>query len=290
MLCRNPYVTGKAAYGCGQCMNCRINKQREWAHRITLEAASHPLPSSFITLTYDDEHLPLDGSLQPKHTKQFIRQYVKHYGKTRYFTVGEYGGMFNRPHYHVILFGKGCCPNAPFSKTNCPCMYCNSIRATWRQGHILVGSVNSESAKYTAKYVTKKMTRKDDERLEERLPEFARMSLKPGIGANLMDDVADKLLKHNLNETLIDVPTSLTHGKKNEPLGKYLCQRLRERIGKDRATPWETAQRYSLDLQDLYAKATENDKDGFNRTQLFQKLLTEKTAGAAARQTRLAKR
>lgn len=44
---------------CGQCIGCRIQKKQDWATRIEMEAKTHPPESIwFVTLTYDDEHVP----------------------------------------------------------------------------------------------------------------------------------------------------------------------------------------------------------------------------------------
>jgi hypothetical protein len=53
---------------CGQCIGCRLEYSRQWAMRCHHEASLH-IFNSFITLTYDPEHLPQDGSL--KHLKEF---------------------------------------------------------------------------------------------------------------------------------------------------------------------------------------------------------------------------
>ncbi len=55
MRCAYPNLINSILRPCGQCQNCRINKQREWTGRILLEAQMYPI-SSFVTLTYADEH------------------------------------------------------------------------------------------------------------------------------------------------------------------------------------------------------------------------------------------
>lgn len=273
MLCRNPYVTGKVAYGCGQCLPCRINKRREWQHRILLEDISHELDSAFITLTYDDEHLPEGGTLVPQDAKRFIRQWVKRVGKTRYFTVGEYGDQTERPHYHIVLFGRGTC-DAGGLLVGCTCGYCDNIRRSWRRGHIHCGTLTKDSASYVGGYVTKKLTRKEDERLHGRHPEFARMSLKPGIGARAMDDVASSLLRHGLEETQEDVPLTLRHGSKEMPLGRYLRGQLRLRIGREKETPKHIQQRYTSEMSGLYIEATKADPYSLENTTKFKEYLS----------------
>ena len=48
---------------CGQCIGCRLEKQRQWAIRIVHEALLWD-ENMFITLTYNDENLPENRSLQ----------------------------------------------------------------------------------------------------------------------------------------------------------------------------------------------------------------------------------
>lgn len=72
------------------------------------------------------------------------------------------------------------------------------------------------------------MTRYDDVRLDGRMPEFARMSLNPGLGHNMMFDLADTILRLDLHESEPDVPSGLRRGSQMWPLGRYLHHKLRE--------------------------------------------------------------
>jgi len=47
---------------CGKCRGCRLDYAREWANRMFLEAALSPDDSCwFVTLTYDDAHIPFSS-------------------------------------------------------------------------------------------------------------------------------------------------------------------------------------------------------------------------------------
>jgi hypothetical protein len=72
------------------------------------------------------------------------------------------------------------------------------------------------------------MTSKDDERLAGKYPEFARMSLNPGIGADALWEVASAMLATNTEDRL---PTQLRHGSKLMPLGRYLKKSLSTKLG-----------------------------------------------------------
>src|SRR6187549_2683574 len=56
---------------CGHCIGCRLERSRQWAVRCMHEAQLHDV-SSFVTLTYDDSHLPYHGSLDYTHFQKFI--------------------------------------------------------------------------------------------------------------------------------------------------------------------------------------------------------------------------
>lgn len=71
-----------------------------------------------------------------------------------------------------------------------------------------------------------------DIRLDGRIPEFSSSSLKPGIGARMMDEVASVLLQYGYDSELDDVPNTLRLGDQEYPLGRYLKNCLRERIGR----------------------------------------------------------
>lgn len=123
-----------------------------------------------------------------------------------------------------------------------------------------LGTVETASAQYVCGYVTKKMTKADDPRLDGRFPEFARMSLKPGIGADAMHEVASTLLQFDLETGMDDVPSSLRHGSRTLPLGNYLTRRLRKLVGKDEAAPQSTLDKVEEELRPMREAAFENSR------------------------------
>lgn len=232
MLCRKPFTKKGVSFGCGQCLFCRINRRRLWAHRIMLEAVVHP-SASFVTLTYNDEKLPDGGSLEASHLSAFMKRLRKNTypHKCRFFGVGEYGDFSERPHYHLALFG--------FDRT-----HQSELERAWTDpedkgpfGFVDVQDLTFDSANYIAGYVTKKLTDKDDPRLQGREPEFARMSRRPGIGALSILQISEAIRSHPAGWPEIsrkgDVPLSLRHGRKNMPLGRYLRMKLRQELGID---------------------------------------------------------
>ena len=160
-------------------MPCRVNKKAEWKGRILLEDQFSDKPSSFLTLTLNDDHYPADGSLDKEIPRAFLnrlRYYSKESEKNRYFTVGEYGEQSTkRAHFHMALFGH---PPDEYEKIFKKCWKVDGEEL----GHIKTGELTPGSANYIAGYCTKKMTSKGDIRLDGRQPEFATMSQRPCIG------------------------------------------------------------------------------------------------------------
>lgn len=142
------------------------------------------------------------------------------------------------------------------------CTICAMVAKTWKRGDIECGEVNTESAQYVAQYTTKKMTDKDDMRLGDRHPEFARMSLKPGIGAAFMPYVADSINSMAIDLVALegDVPSSLRHGKRIMPMGRYLRRKLREEVGLAPEAPLSTIIKAQAELQPMRDSAFENSR------------------------------
>lgn len=256
MLCEDPYLKAGSAYPCGRCQSCLDKRKKTWANRIMMEASAHA-ENSFATLTYETDPV----SLVPVHLRDFIKRLrwavaAKSPGKRlRYFAVGEYGDVSQRPHYHLALFGYPECQMGLLRKQPCPCESCSLIRETWGFGLIDLGSLNIKSAQYIAGYVTKKMTRFDDPRLGNRHPEFSRMSLKPGIGFEALHDMADAIIKYDVELTQGDVPSSLRRGASLYPLGRYLRGKLRELSGMEKAAPPSTLNAIKEEVQTVLAAA-----------------------------------
>lgn len=90
---------------------CLKRKRRHWLGRMAAEAftADHV---RFVTLTYDDEHVDSAWSLPRSHMKDYYKVRRRKYS-LKHFTVGEYGGLRGRPHWHAIQFYYGAAPMEP---------------------------------------------------------------------------------------------------------------------------------------------------------------------------------
>lgn len=232
MLCKKPFMAGTVPFGCGQCLPCRINRARQWQWRQVLESLTHD-ENCFVTLTYSDDNLPRDGSLDPKALQLFLKRVREKIEplRIRFFAVGEYGEHSLRPHYHLSLFGLSGFTvvhghNAAFTGSQ-------AIAASWPHGFVQVGEFTPASAGYLTGYVVKKLKDRTTGALGDRRPEFARMSNRPGIGAASMLTIAKSLNDGGIPfiEETGDIPHSLKIGRKNVPLPRYLIQKLREAIG-----------------------------------------------------------
>lgn len=221
MKCSKPYRAAGQEFACRQCLPCRLTRQKLWAARLYWELSLHA-ESYFITLTYNDESLPESGSLVKRHVQLFLKRLRKH-ASFRYFVVGEYGDRSWRPHYHGILFGF-------------PLRAVDKVQECWKYGYVHIGTAERGSLKYITGYCTKGMTGGPlaVEKLGPRIPEFVRMSLRPGIGAGIVDTIP---LHHNgvaLADILggQDVPGVLRLDGRPEFMGTYLRNRLRVRLGR----------------------------------------------------------
>lgn len=221
--------------------------------------------SSFVTLTYAPEHEPEGGTLVPKDLQDWLKRLRKFTSpvRLRYLAVGEYGGETGRPHYHAIVYGLPTCllgDTRGHSSQRSLCSRCRLVSDTWGKGRILLGTVTPESCQYVSGYVVKKMTGVNDERLQGRYPEFARMSLKPGIGLGALDAIFDVSSKLNLVNTQGDVPSTLRHGNKIWPLGRYLTRKLRELHGLAPNAPQATVDKLRQEVLDMQKIAQHSEE------------------------------
>lgn len=219
-----------------------------------LEALEHA-DNSFVTLTYGNDALPADGSLRPKDLQDWLKRLRFDLApvRPRFFAVGEYGDQLGRPHYHVALFGVGCLDHRINKRGPCKCVTCSAVRKTWQLGFSSISPLERGRAAYIAGYTTKKMTHRHAPGLEGREPEFARMSLRPGIGANAMWDVASVMMQYG--QLCSDVPGVLHQGKDYMPLGRYLMQKARVFSGRDKKAPQETVEAAQQDVRLLFEYA-----------------------------------
>lgn len=269
MMCKNPYVrnehvtknsklhtdSAKMAampFGCGRCLPCRINKAREWTHRMVLESNCH-VHKSFVTLTYDDENYPEDGSVSKAELQQYLKRLRSNLDnrRIRYVAVGEYGKETGRAHYHLALFG---------ADRN----HEDAIIKSWTKCDpeigITIDELSHDSARYISGYCVKKLTRDGDKRLNGRNPEFMLTSKQDGgIGYPQVRLIAEEIKKQEyFDKEKIGIIREWKIGNKKYPLGRYLTQKLIEELG-------ITEERRKLEILKYQAELmeTNNNEDNY---------------------------
>lgn len=229
MKCRHPIFVKGQSFPCGQCTSCRLNYSAMWALRCVLESQEH-VDNVFLTLTYNEDHLPENKSVSKRVMQNFMKRFRKSVSpaKVRFYLSGEYGSEKNRPHYHLLVFGIGV--NHPvFENLHWDMKYqgfwctCKAWKDEQGEslGHCFIGSVSIASAQYVAKYVMKKRKGKDSKKYYQDLgvdPEFCLCSRRPGIGMNYLK----KMSKQLMHTEYISV-----EGKRF-PLPRYFIQKLKE--------------------------------------------------------------
>lgn len=186
---------------CGRCIGCRLDYSRAWADRVTLEMMDHdPESCWFVTLTYDDDHLPRGSlglpTLVTKHTQDFLKrlrfaQAGSFAAGLRFFLSGEYGEKTARPHYHAIFMGLYVPDVRPYGRNGQGDVLWRSdwLDRLWSHGMSVLGRASWHTAAYVARYATKALKGKAKEFYEDAgiVPEFARMSRRPGLGVRYFE-------------------------------------------------------------------------------------------------------
>lgn len=198
-----------------------------------LESLSHT-HNAFVTLTYKEaprELVPLDMQL-------FLKRLRKIYpAPFRFYGVGEYGTHGLRPHFHLILFGVSW-------------MDRDFIDKAWGLGFVDSQEFSEHRAAYVAGYVCKKMTSYTNPELEGFQPEFARMSLKPGIGALQCESMGKELVRAFENgHVAVDVPGQIRQAGRKMPLGRYVRSKLRVAVGWDKDMPQDAKVALAVERQ-----------------------------------------
>ena len=175
--------------------------------------------SYFVTLTYDDLHLPLSSycleetgeigtsaTLVKRDLQLFMKRLRKahcaKYGddaQLRFFAAGEYGSRTHRPHYHVIIFGLKLDDLKFYKRNSFPSSYdlysSEWLSNIWKKGYVVVGNVTWDTCAYTARYIVKKQYGNAAEVYDKYnfAPEFTNMSRKPGIGREYYEEKKESI-------------------------------------------------------------------------------------------------
>lgn len=205
---------------CGKCPACASRRRSEWSFRLFQEVKNAE-SCYFLTLTYDDEHLPFTYNEKydvdvPTVKKRDVQLFLKRLrfnlrgAKIRYFVVSEYGPKFYRPHYHMLLF------NFPLILKNKLDDY---IRDAWQNGFVRVDPVSDGRVNYVTSYCL------DSSFLPPFLNRnFMLCSRRPALGASYLDN--DSVVKYHL-DNMDDFGYIPTSGKvKKVRLPRYYRDRI----------------------------------------------------------------
>lgn len=273
---RPPSVSKMAEYEmietpCNKCVSCDMLRALRQAVQLHCELRTTDTRSYFLTLTYDNEHLPEDFSVDKQELQRFIKRLRKWHtknnkGKMRYKSQGEYGGMFGRPHYHLAIFNLELTDLQLIgSEANYPAYESETLSKIWGKGQVhLIDLVfenclyitthhieqkTSDSVKTHEKPIRHPLTNK---LITERKPEFSTQSSKPGIGKQFFEKYMSDMYPSDF----------LTYKGQKMPVPKYFDALLKqhdpklyENIKTKRAEKVESRSVEENYLKDRYKKA-----------------------------------
>lgn len=235
---------------CGHCEECAKNSAENWGTRCELEAKYYE-QSLFVTLTYDNEHLPVYNALEEKTYRGLknpidfeirgktyergtlykkdlalflkrmnidaVRKGYSETGKScRYYACGEYGGKRYRPHYHIIIFGlrpPDLTVNQMSKDGKKGIIHYKSewLTEKWGMGIVDIEEANYGSARYVAGYATKKHKEAEFYEYLGIVKPYTTMSRRPGIAYQYWNDYRDEIYKEGADKIY------LTGGKTVKP-------------------------------------------------------------------------
>lgn len=138
-------------YKCDECVGKRVS---QLSNAIKLEIAATGIRPWFLTLTYDDFHLPSDG-VNPEHVKLFLKRLRSRLKYSypdippfRVYYVSEYTDK-GRAHYHMLIFGLDALRYMSLTSFN------TIIKDCWPAGFIYNKSCDAGVARYVSKYMYK---------------------------------------------------------------------------------------------------------------------------------------
>lgn len=214
--------------------------------RLLTEGLAHSA-IDVCTLTYRDRDLPEGGSVSRPDVAAFRKRLRTNYeyncardpliaslsevervkrSRLRFFIALEYGGRFQRPHAHAVIFGAD--RRAFVNGVS----FTSLVHDAWRKGSVHWGrGWCAEAAVYCASYIAKGHTTEGLAVLEGRAPECAIWPDAPGLGVpGLPVLLAELLGGRDVREVVAsegDLPSVARLGGRDWRLGSFLLDRLR---------------------------------------------------------------
>lgn len=173
---------------CGRCAPCLSRRARDWSFRLQAELDCPLLVlADFLTLTYNDDNL-VYACDKPVLVKKDLQDFFKRLRKFlifRYFAVGEYGGQFGRPHYHLLMFIQ--------SQVSID-MYRFYVEKCWDKGFSSHGTITPKSINYVTFYILKQSY---DDKYNSVTRPFQIMSKRPFLGETFLCDTVESYIADN---------------------------------------------------------------------------------------------
>lgn len=191
---------------CGWCLNCRVDKRNYLQDCCEYEFNNYGC-GAFVTFTYDDNHLyPLLKKNQNNeinatlcrsdyvHFLYRLRSKLNYYNSNnklinknfKYLVVGEYGGKFQRPHFHILFFG--------LDYMACEKLFLDC----WQNGLIDSLPIKNGCFKYVLKYLDKQAHGNQEKQLyQDNGLEPPFMTHSTGFGKGLYLQQKDYIKSHN---------------------------------------------------------------------------------------------
>lgn len=164
--------------GCGQCIECRAKRVRDWWIRIEWENKTNPIRAKGVTFSFSEEALDKLGDKDAnevcsKAIRLFTKRWVKKYGKSlRYWLITELGHEnTERVHMHGLVWTE----------------HYEDIENVWGYGNVKVEPMNDKTIPYLTKYALKPDKEHDGF--------IGKIHCSKGIGKGFEDSETAKRLK-----------------------------------------------------------------------------------------------
>lgn len=248
------YVTA----ACGECLECRKQKQREWLVRMSEELRNNP-NAYFMTLTFSEEGYNevkklCEGTDENEIATKAVRLMLERIRRKtkkslKHWLITELGHeKTERLHLHGLVWGIGSD---------------KLVEEKWNYGITFTGTfVNERTINYITKYITK---------IDKDHKDFTgKILCSAGIGANYINRADSK--KHEYKEGETIETYRLRNGAKiNLPVyyrNKIFTEEEREKLFIDKIEKgivWVMGQKVKIDNEKEYKELLEQAREDANR-------------------------
>lgn len=260
---------------CGKCLGCKLDYSRTWSDRMVLELDAYRGDGIFVTLTYNNEYIPMAYDMIPDEPvsytlkkddlQKFFKRLRKDFKYIRYYASGEYGTQTQRPHYHCIIFGlslndfpdrrivgRNELGQDYYTSSKFQRYWSHYIRSTGifePIGFVCLSDVSYKTCSYVSRYTAKKVFGTAVLPSPFAEPEFSIMSRNPGIGLPYLtsDPSCLDLSKIYLNDGSASVKIALP---------KYFLQQMKWRDPAKFQQICEDRKRFAFDKEFLKLQGT----------------------------------